>query len=68
LLHLRTFGCDAYVHIPKEKRHKMDVKNQKFILVGYNDNAKLIDYTIPLPALQLLVGMSYSMRNFNYKT
>jgi len=36
--HLRTFGCDAYVHIPKKKRSKLDVKNQKCILVGYNDN------------------------------
>ncbi len=38
ILDLRTFGCDAYVHIPKEKRSKLDVKSQKCILVGYNDN------------------------------
>lgn len=36
--HLRTIGCDAYVHIPKKKTSKLDVKNQKCISVGYNDN------------------------------
>jgi hypothetical protein len=39
--HLRTFGCDAYVHIPTEKRSKLDMKSQKCILVGYRDNAKV---------------------------
>ena len=24
LSHLRVFGCDAYVHVPKEKRIKLD--------------------------------------------
>jgi transposase InsO family protein len=26
LEHLRVFGCDAYVHVPKENRSKMDKK------------------------------------------
>ena len=29
LSHLRVFGCDAYVHIPKEKRTKLDSKSEK---------------------------------------
>ena len=24
--HLRVFGCDAYAHIPKDERHKLDSK------------------------------------------
>ena len=27
LSHLRVFGCDAYVHVPKEKRTKLDNKS-----------------------------------------
>jgi len=26
LAHLRVFGCDAFVHVPKEKRRKLDNK------------------------------------------
>ena len=26
LQHLRVFGCDAYVHVPKENRNKLDNK------------------------------------------
>eukprot|EP00253_Pinus_taeda_P030986 PITA_30986 len=34
LSHLRVFGCDAYVHVPKEKRTKMDSKSEKCIFIG----------------------------------
>ena len=27
--HLKFFGCDAYVHVPKEKRSKLDNKYEK---------------------------------------
>ena len=27
LQHLRVFGCDAYVHVPKENRSKLDKKS-----------------------------------------
>jgi hypothetical protein len=29
LQHLRVFGCDAYVHVPKENRSKLDNKAEK---------------------------------------
>eukprot|EP00253_Pinus_taeda_P030880 PITA_30880 len=29
LSHLRVFGCDAYVHVPKEKRTKLDSKYER---------------------------------------
>lgn len=39
-LSLKVFGCTAMVHIPNEKRKKLDKKSQKCIFVGYADNAK----------------------------
>ena len=38
--HLKVFGCDAYVHVPKEKRSKLDNKSKKCILNGYKDVMK----------------------------
>src|SRR5690606_23480010 len=35
LSHLRIFGSIAYMHIPKEKRRKLDAKSKKCIFVGY---------------------------------
>eukprot|EP00253_Pinus_taeda_P012956 PITA_12956 len=40
LSHLRVFGCDAYVHVPKEKQTKLDSKFKKCIFVGYKDGLK----------------------------
>ena len=40
LQHLRVFGSIAYVHVPKEKRRKLDSKAEKCILVGYSDEQK----------------------------
>ena len=40
LAHLRIFGSIAYVHVPKEKRRKLDAKAEKCILVGYSDEQK----------------------------
>ena len=40
LSHLRVFGCDAYVHVPKEKRTKLDSKSEKYIFIGYKDGLK----------------------------
>jgi Reverse transcriptase (RNA-dependent DNA polymerase)/gag-polypeptide of LTR copia-type/Pol polyprotein, beta-barrel domain/GAG-pre-integrase domain/Integrase core domain len=35
LSHLRTVGCTAWVHIPKEKRVKLDSHSDKGVLIGY---------------------------------
>ena len=49
LQHLRVFGCDAYVHVPKENRSKLDKKEnrskmdknaEKCIFIGYKDGVK----------------------------
>ena len=33
--HLKVFGCDTYVHVPKEKMSKLDNKVEKCIFIGY---------------------------------
>jgi len=40
LSHLRVFGCDAYVHVPKEKRTKLDSKSEKCIFIRSKDGLK----------------------------
>ena len=35
--HLRVFGSTTWVHIPKEKRLKLDRKSVKCILIGYEE-------------------------------
>ena len=45
--HLRIFGCPVYIHIPKEKRTKLDPSGRKGIFVGYSDtsNAYIIYFS-----------------------
>jgi hypothetical protein len=38
--HLKVFGCDAFVHVPKEKRSKLDKKAIKCIFIGYKEGMK----------------------------
>jgi hypothetical protein len=40
LEHLSVFGRDAYVHVQKENRIKLDNKFEKCIFVGYKDGIK----------------------------
>lgn len=37
---LKLFGATVMVHIPYNKRRKLDKKSEKMILVGYGDNVK----------------------------
>ena len=38
--HLRIFGCPVYIHIPKEKKTKLDPSGKKGIFVGYSESSK----------------------------
>ena len=40
IAHLKIFGCDAFMHVPKKKRSKLDNKAEKCIFVGYKDGIK----------------------------
>lgn len=44
LEHIRIFGSEGYVHVPDERRKKLDKKSVKMILVGYeNENYRMFD-------------------------
>jgi hypothetical protein len=45
--HLKIFGCPFYIHIPVEKRTKLQPSGQRGILVGYNMDLKA--YRVFLP-------------------
>ena len=38
--HLRIFGCPVYIHVPKEKRTKLEPSKRKGIFVGYSETSK----------------------------
>lgn len=38
--HLKTYGCLAYAHIPKQKRNKLDSRAKECIFVGYSNQTK----------------------------
>ena len=38
--HLKIFDCPVYIHIPKEKRTKLDPSGKKGIFVGYCEVSK----------------------------
>ncbi|KAM2621519.1 hypothetical protein TB2_026260 [Malus domestica] len=37
---VRVFGSIAHVHVPEERRTKLDDKSEKFIFIGYESNSK----------------------------
>ena len=37
---LKIFNCPVYIHIPKEKRSKLDPSGKKGLLVGYSNKSK----------------------------
>ena len=38
--HLRVFGCLAWVHILKKRRHKLQPKSRAMIFIGYEPGSK----------------------------
>lgn len=38
--HFRIFGSDVYVHVPKQRRKKLDRKAKKCIFIGYDKDVK----------------------------
>lgn len=50
--HIRVFGCLCWVHIPKEKRNKLDNKTEKGILLYCFDNSQ---YKVWIKSTQTVV-------------
>jgi hypothetical protein len=45
--HLRIFGSPVYIHIPKEKRTKLEPSGKKGTFVGYNETSKAYRIYVP---------------------
>jgi hypothetical protein len=45
--HLKIFGCPVFIHIPKEKRNKLEPSRKKGIFVGYCEVSKAFIIYIP---------------------
>jgi hypothetical protein len=45
--HFRIFGCLVYLHVPKEKRSKLDPSGRKGTFVGYSESSKAYRIYIP---------------------
>ncbi|HEY0222472.1 MAG TPA: DDE-type integrase/transposase/recombinase, partial [Lactovum miscens] len=54
LSHLRTFGCKAFAHIPKQKRTKLNDTSIEGIFVGYDPKSK--GYRILLPDDRIIIS------------
>ena len=37
---MRIFGCPVYIHVPKDKRKKLEPSGKKGIFVGYSESLK----------------------------
>jgi len=51
--HIRVFGFDAFVHVPKQLRKKWDRKSEKMLLVGYQ--ADSCNYRLYNPRIRKIV-------------
>jgi hypothetical protein len=45
--HLRIFGCPVYIHVPKEKRSKLEPSSKKGIFVGYRETSNAYRIYVP---------------------
>jgi hypothetical protein len=45
--HLKIFGCPVFIHIPKEKRNKLERSRKKGIFLGYCEISKAFRIYIP---------------------
>ena len=47
VIHLRIFDFPVYVHVPKQKRSKLEPLGKKGIFVGYSESSKAYRVYIP---------------------
>ena len=46
--HMTIFGTPVYIHVPKEKRAKLEPSEKKGIFVGYNESSKSYRIYVPV--------------------
>jgi hypothetical protein len=51
--HFRIFGCPVYIHVPAEKRTKLEPSGEKGLFIGYSETSKA--YRIWIPAQRKIV-------------
>jgi len=39
--HLRIFGCPVYIHVPKDKRKKLEPLGKRGIFIGYSESSNI---------------------------
>jgi uncharacterized membrane protein YvbJ len=44
---LKIFGCPVYIHVPKEKRTKLEPSGKKRMFVRYSETSKAYRIYIP---------------------
>ena len=44
---MRIFGCLVYIHVPKDKRSKLDPSGKRGIFVGYSETSKAYRIYVP---------------------
>jgi len=44
---LRIYGCHVYVHVPKDKRTKLESYGKKGTFVGYSENSNAFRFYEP---------------------
>jgi hypothetical protein len=64
--HLRVFGCRAYLHVPKERRAKMQPKAKKGIFVGYSPQSLSYRVWVPYDENDVLRGVLYESRDVTF--
>ena len=58
--HLKIFGCPIYLHVPKEKRSKLDPSRKKGIFVGYSDQLKAyIIYILGFSKIEVNIDVTF---------
>lgn len=57
--YFRVFGCITHIHIPDQKRSKMDDKSKKCVLLGVSDESKAWKLYIQSQRKLWLARMSY---------
>jgi hypothetical protein len=65
LSHLKVFGCDTFVHVPKKNRINIDQKEVKCIIIGYKEGMKgykLWDHALRKIVYNQYVGLHRSQR------